>query len=95
MVLSFLSVFGCQLSTGGSTSATSGEQQDSAPRVSTKRLKELEVRATFQEDTIEKLSKELSIQQKEIILLKEELKSLKESHEKNIIEDTGERPPHY
>ena len=36
-----------------------------------KRLKELEVRATFQEDTIEKLSKELSIQQKEIILLKE------------------------
>ena len=60
-----------------------------------KRLKELEVRATFQEDTIEKLSKELSIQQKEIILLKEELKSLKESHEKNIIEDVGERPPHY
>ena len=60
-----------------------------------KRLKELEVRATFQEDTIEKLSKELSIQQKEIILLKEELKSLKESHEKNIIEDTGESPPHY
>ena len=60
-----------------------------------KRLKELEVRATFQEDTIEKLSKELSIQQKEIILLKEELKSLKESHEKNIIEDAGERPPHY
>ena len=47
-----------------------------------KRLKELEVRATFQEDTIEKLSKELSIQQKEIISLKEELKSLKESHEK-------------
>ena len=60
-----------------------------------KRLKELEVRATFQEDTIEKLSKELSIQQKEIILLKEELKSLKESHEKNIIEDVSERPPHY
>ena len=60
-----------------------------------KRLKELEVRATFQEDTIEKLSKELSIQQKEIILLKEELKSLKESLEKNIIEDRSERPPHY
>ena len=55
----------------------------------------MEVRATFQEDTIEKLSKELSIQQKEIILLKEELKSLKESHEKNIVEDAGERPPHY
>jgi len=60
-----------------------------------KRLNELEARATFQEDTIEKLSKELSIQQKEIVLLKEELKSLKESSEKNIIEDTAERPPHY
>ena len=60
-----------------------------------KRLNELEARATFQEDTIEKLSKELSIQQKEIILLKEELKSLKESNEKNIIEDSAERPPHY
>ena len=60
-----------------------------------KRLNELEARATFQEDTIEKLSKELSIQQKEIILLKEELKSLKESIEKNIIEDIAERPPHY
>ena len=60
-----------------------------------KRLNELEARATFQEDTIEKLSKELSIQQKEIILLKEEIKSLKESFEKNIIVDTTEKPPHY
>ena len=60
-----------------------------------KRLNELEARVTFQEDTIEKLSKELSIQQKEIVLLKEELKSLKESNEKNIIEDTAEKPPHY
>ena len=60
-----------------------------------KRLNELEARATFQEDTIEKLSKELSIQQKEIVLLKEELKSLKEFNEKNIIEDTAEKPPHY
>ena len=60
-----------------------------------KRLNELEARVTFQEDTIEKLSKELSIQQKEIVLLKEELKSLKESNEKNIIEDSEERPPHY
>jgi rare lipoprotein A len=42
MVLSILTVFGCQLSTGGSTSATSGEQQDSAPRVNAKKLKELE-----------------------------------------------------
>jgi len=60
-----------------------------------KRLNELEAKATFQEDTIEALSKELSIQQKEIILLKEEIKSLKESFEKNIIEDTAEKPPHY
>ena len=60
-----------------------------------KRLNELEARATFQEDTIEKLSKELSIQQKEIIQLKEEIKSLKESCEKNIIEDTTEKPPHF
>ena len=60
-----------------------------------KRLNELEARATFQEDTIEKLSKELSIQQKEIILLKEEIKSLKESFEKNIIEDITGKPPHY
>ena len=60
-----------------------------------KRLNELEASVTFQEDTIEKLSKELSIQQKEIVLLNEELKSLKESNEKNIIEDTAEKPPHY
>ena len=60
-----------------------------------KRLNELEARVTFQEDTIEKLSKELSVQQKEIVLLNEELKSLKESNEKNIIEDTAEKPPHY
>ena len=49
-----------------------------------KRLNELEARAIFQEDTIEKLSKELSIQQKEIIQLKEEIKSLKESFETKI-----------
>ena len=55
----------------------------------------MEARATFQEDTIEKLSKELSIQQKEIIQLKEEIKTLKESFEKSIIEDTTEKPPHY
>ncbi len=42
MVLSILTVFGCHLSTGVSTSANNGEQQDSAPRVNMKRLKELE-----------------------------------------------------
>ena len=61
----------------------------------TKRLNDLEAKSTFQEDTIERLSKELSIQQKEIILLKEEIKALKESPEKNFIENTDEKPPHY
>ena len=49
-----------------------------------KRLKELEVRATFQEDTIEKFSKELSIQQKEIILLKEEFERHKIPHHLSV-----------
>ena len=54
-----------------------------------KRLNELEARAIFQEDTIEKLSKELSIQQKEIIQLKEEIKTLKESFETKISAGLG------
>ena len=41
-MLSMLTIFGCQISTGGSTSATSGGQKDSAPRVSAKKLKTLE-----------------------------------------------------
>ena len=39
---SILTIFGCQISTGGSTSAAGVEQQDSAPRVNAKKLKELE-----------------------------------------------------
>ena len=42
LVVSILTIFGCQISTGGSTSATSGVQQDSAPRVNSKKLKALE-----------------------------------------------------
>ena len=42
LVLSILTIFGCQISTGGSTSATNGGQQDSAPRVNAKKLKALE-----------------------------------------------------
>ena len=41
-MLSILTIFGCQISTGGSTSATNGGQQDSAPRVNAKKLKALE-----------------------------------------------------
>ena len=41
-MLSMLTIFGCQIPTGGSTSATSGGQQDSAPRVDAKKLKALE-----------------------------------------------------
>ena len=40
--LSILTLLGCQISTGGSTSATSRGQQDSAPKVNTKKLQELE-----------------------------------------------------
>ena len=42
LALSILTIFGCQISTGGSTSATSGGQQDSAPRVDARELKALE-----------------------------------------------------
>ena len=42
-----------------------------------KRLNELETKCAFQEDTIERLSEELRKQQQEIIILKEELKFLK------------------
>ena len=41
-MLSILTIFGCQISAGGSTSATSRGQQDSAPRVNSKKLKALE-----------------------------------------------------
>jgi rare lipoprotein A len=42
LALSILTTFGCQISTGGSTSETWGGQQDSAPRVNAKKLKALE-----------------------------------------------------
>jgi rare lipoprotein A len=42
LALSILTTFGCQISTGGSTSETRGGQQDSAPRVNAKKLKALE-----------------------------------------------------
>ena len=42
LALSSLTIFGCQISTGSSIPKTSGGQQDSAPRVNAKKLKELE-----------------------------------------------------
>ena len=42
LALSILTVYGCQISTRGSISATSGGQQDSAPQVNARELKALE-----------------------------------------------------
>ena len=60
-----------------------------------KRLNELETKDAFQEDTIERLSEELRKQQQEIIILKEELKFLKDNSENNFIDNKNEKPPHY
>ncbi len=60
-----------------------------------KRLNELETKYAFQEDTIERLSEELRKQQQEIIILKEELKFLKDNSENNLIDNKNEKPPHY
>ena len=60
-----------------------------------KRLNELETKYAFQEDTIERLSEELRKQQQEIIILKEELKFLKDNSENNFIDNKNEKPPHY
>ncbi len=61
---------------------------------SDKRLNELEAKYSFQEDSIERLSDEVRKQQQEILLLKEELKFLKEN-QKNDFHDNDEKPPHY
>ena len=59
------------------------------------RLNDLEAKSVFQEDTIERLSNELRKQQQELILLKEELKSLKENIDNRSFADKDEKPPHY
>ena len=59
------------------------------------RLNDLEAKSVFQEDTIERLSNELRKQQQELILLKEELKSLKENIDNWSFADKDEKPPHY
>ncbi len=62
---------------------------------SDKRLNELETKYSFQEDSIERLSDEVRKQQQEILLLKEELKSLKENQKNDFHENKDEKPPHY
>ena len=59
------------------------------------RLNDLEAKSVFQEDTIERLSKELRKQQQELIFLKEELKSLKENIHNESFADKDEKPPHH
>ena len=60
---------------------------------SEERLNKIESKYLFQEDSLEKLSKELRTQQIEIQKLNEEIVSLKEI---SLIENTKEeKPPHY
>ena len=63
--------------------------------VTIRRLDELEAKSVFQEDTIERLSSEIRIQQKEIMALKDELNSLKDSLVTNLLDDPDQKPPHY
>ena len=62
---------------------------------SDKRLNELEAKYSFQEDSLERLSGEVRKQQQEILLLKEELKFLKENHKNDFHDNKDEKPPHY
>ena len=62
---------------------------------SDKRLNELEAKYSFQEDSLERLSDEVRKQQQEILLLKEELKFLKENQKKEFHDNKDEKPPHY
>ena len=64
---------------------------------SEKRLNKIESKYLYQEDSLEKLSKELRTQQIEIQKLNEEIASLKESFKEiSSSENTKEeKPPHY
>lgn len=64
------------------------------------RIDELEMKAQFQEETIDALNHALTVQQKDLLLLKEQLKLLSKQLESNRqqnsgINDAHERPPHY
>lgn len=62
------------------------------------RIDELEIKLQFQEDTIDSLNHALIQQQKDIMLLKEQLnlfsKQLESYRQQQSIND-AERPPHY
>jgi len=61
------------------------------------RLNKIESKCSFQEDSLERMSQELRIQQLEIQKLKDEITSLKESlsefYSKEDVKE--EKPPHY
>ncbi len=61
------------------------------------RLNKIELKYSFQEDSLERMSQELRTQQLEIQKLKDEIASLKESlSEVSSKEDIKEeKPPHY
>lgn len=64
------------------------------------RIDELEMKAQFQEETIDALNHALTVQQKDLLLLKEQLKLISKQLESNRqqssgINETHERPPHY
>ena len=63
---------------------------------SEKNIIELQSKVLFQEDTIERLSKEIRNQQIEISQLKEKVSLIIQSIEnQDTIESVNEKPPHY
>jgi len=63
---------------------------------SEKNIIELQSKVLFQEDTIERLSKEIRKQQIEISQLKEKVSLIIQSIEnQDTIESVNEKPPHY
>ncbi|MDG2020126.1 MAG: SlyX family protein [SAR86 cluster bacterium] len=63
---------------------------------SEKNIIELQSKVLFQEDTIERLSKEIRKQQLEISQLKEKVSLIIQSIEnQDTIESVNEKPPHY
>ena len=62
----------------------------------TERIKELETKSIFQEDAIERLSKEVRLQQIEIIKLKDDIDQLMNTiKEPENSSKNDEKPPHY
>ncbi|TPE52843.1 SlyX family protein [Maribrevibacterium harenarium] len=64
------------------------------------RIDELEMKSQFQEDTIDALNQALVTQQKDILLLKDQIRLLAKQIEtakqqQQGIRDINERPPHY